>query len=866
MLTGCSDNAARLWDAESGGEIHRFEGHSRKVDSVAFSSDGRFVLTGSWDGTTRLWEVESGREIRRFEGRLSALSADGRHVLTGNGDAALLWEAETGKRIRQFYVPSESVLALALSPDEKYLVTLSEKCLLFGPCTARLWGLDSGKELRRKEEGYLGILSTSSIAFSPDGRYVLTKSEDNTARLWRSRTGQDVWRFTGDSPIVSVGFSPDGKYAMTGSDDGTTGVWDVETGEEVRRFDGHSGQISSLAFSGDGKLVMTGGAQTKIWDASGNEMCTLVSFDSGAWAVVDPDGRFDASEGGDVQGLHWVVGNESIDLYQLKDRYYEPGLLAKVLHYQPLRPVEAFKQVKFYPAVELKRDAHSPDLADVTLTNRGGGIGQVEVYVGGKLMEADARGFDADRKASKASLELRINLDQYKRFMVPGEANDIEVVSHNAEGYLASRGVHLVYTPPKEAPVEPHFWALVAGVSQYREGGDLRSLNFAAKDAEAISKALGVAALQLFPGKVDIKVPATSLSGADQKPTKENIAAALTDVAGKAQATDVFVLYLAGHGVSYGGENGDYYFLTSDASTGDLKDPAIRESTAISSEELAKMVIDIPAKKQVVILDTCASGRLAERLSESRNVDSSVIRAWDRMKDHTGVWILAGCAADASSYESSRYGQGVLTYSLLEGMKQDWDRALRKDEKSGIPEYLDVSRLFNFAADRVPLLAEGIGGIQRPLIAARRDARSFDFGRITPADRQFIPLASKKPVFLTTRIDLEVRPSDPLGLTSRLNDRLRDASTRGLDSTLVFWDVDEHPGAYKIAGRYQVSGTRVTVKVFVCEFVQQKDQFEEKDLGAPVTVTGNTSSPAGLEKLTSEILEAAEKAIASRRQ
>ncbi|HEY6333336.1 MAG TPA: hypothetical protein VI756_28690 [Blastocatellia bacterium] len=230
------------------------------------------------------------------------------------------------------------------------------------------------------------------------------------------------------------------------------------------------------------------------------------------------------------------------------------------------------------------------------------------------------------------------------------------------------------------------------------------------------------------------------------------------------------------------------------------------------------------------------------------------------------MWLLAGCAADASSYESSRYGQGVLTYSLLKGMKLDWDNALRKDEKSGVPEYVDVSQLFNFAADQVPVLAEGIGGIQRPLIAARRDARCFDFGRITPAERESTPLASKKPVFLRTSFELEQRPQDPLQLTARLNDRLRDASTRGLDSPLVFWDVQEHPGAYRIAGRYQISGTRVIVKVFISEFVQQKDQIIEKELGEPTTVVGDSLSAAGLEELTSDILAAVGKGVALRTQ
>src|SRR5207244_1891931 len=135
-----------------------------------------------------------------------------------------------------------------------------------------------------------------------------------------------------------------------------------------------------------------------------------------------------------------------------------------------------------------------------------------------------------------------------------------------------------------------------------------------------------------------------------------------------------------------------------------------------------------------------------------------------------------------------RYGQGVLTYSLLQAMKQDWEKVLRKDDKSNMPEYVDVSALFNYSADEVPKLAEGIGGIQKPLVTSRRDARSFDLGRITSTDRAAIPLVSKKPVFLRSSFQSEDRPSDPLGLTKLIDERLRDVATRGLDSELVFWD------------------------------------------------------------------------------
>ena len=166
----------------------------------------------------------------------------------------------------------------------------------------------------------------------------------------------------------------------------------------------------------------------------------------------------------------------------------------------------------------------------------------------------------------------------------------------------------------------------------------------------------------------------------------------------ESQAERYFGRLLAGHGVTRSGADDGFYYLTCDAQSAELNDPAIRQQWAISDQELTAAIAKSPALKQVMILDTCHSGRLIEDLTAKRDISSNEVRALERIKDRTGLHILAGCASDSGSYEASRYGQGVLTYSLLLGMQ---GAALKEDQ------FVDVGTLFQFRGRQSAGAGEG---------------------------------------------------------------------------------------------------------------------------------------------------------------
>jgi hypothetical protein len=193
------------------------------------------------------------------------------------------------------------------------------------------------------------------------------------------------------------------------------------------------------------------------------------------------------------------------------------------------------------------------------------------------------------------------------------------------------------------------------------------------------------------------------------------------------------------------------------------------------------------------------------------------------MKDRTGFYILAGSASDAVSYETSIYGQGLLTYSLLKAMKGAY---LRRD---GGDEFVDVGMLLQYAVDEVPRLAKGIGGIQQPLFRSPSEQRSFDIGCMSAEAKSQIDIAEPKPIFCaTTFIDQKLK-RDALKISEKVNNVLRETPNKSTNSLYLFTDGIGYPNAYQISGTYETSDQSVKIE-FV---ISQNDTL----VGDPITVT-----------------------------
>jgi WD40 repeat protein len=107
-----------------------------------------------------------------------------------------------------------------------------------------------------------------SVAYSPDGRYVATGSDDGTVKVWESSSGRRVADCTGHTNwVTSVAYSPDGRYMASGSRDGTLKVWESSSGRLVADCAGHTHRVTSVAYSPDGRYVVSGSSDRtlRLW-------------------------------------------------------------------------------------------------------------------------------------------------------------------------------------------------------------------------------------------------------------------------------------------------------------------------------------------------------------------------------------------------------------------------------------------------------------------------------------------------------------------------------------------------------------------------------------------------------------------------
>jgi WD40 repeat protein len=267
VVTG---GAVILYDLETGKELHRTLELSFARCGLALTRDGKQFVTGhQHDKVVRLGEVQTGKVVQTFEGHTAgvygiALSPDDKYVLSGSNDKTLrLWDAKTGKEVRQFEGVTDMIGSAAYSPDGKRVAAGPHGDHNSG--SVRVWDAATGKQVR-EFKGHSGAVP--AVMFTPDNRFLVSASMDAKVIVWDLETGKEVRRWTHPGGVYGAAMSPDGKRVLTaGFGDATVRLWEVATGREIRRYEGHEPAALGVAFSADGKraLATTSRCMVHYW-------------------------------------------------------------------------------------------------------------------------------------------------------------------------------------------------------------------------------------------------------------------------------------------------------------------------------------------------------------------------------------------------------------------------------------------------------------------------------------------------------------------------------------------------------------------------------------------------------------------------
>ncbi|HEY1386963.1 MAG TPA: TIR domain-containing protein [Ktedonobacterales bacterium] len=219
---GTLDHSVIVWDLVNRVEVRRLMGHTNWVTSLAISPDGAMAASGSQDGQIILWDLATGKEVRRLVGHdrwvmSLAFAPDGRTLLSGGFDTTVrLWDVATGKELRTFIGHHDWVSTVAFSPDGRKVLSGSyDKTLI-------AWDAASGARLW---EGSAHAGPITSIAISSGGNVVASASTDRQIILWDVVTGKQFRQIQENTSVYSLAFSPDGRTILSGSKDGTLAAW-----------------------------------------------------------------------------------------------------------------------------------------------------------------------------------------------------------------------------------------------------------------------------------------------------------------------------------------------------------------------------------------------------------------------------------------------------------------------------------------------------------------------------------------------------------------------------------------------------------------------------------------------------------------
>ncbi|KIK60487.1 hypothetical protein GYMLUDRAFT_609660 [Collybiopsis luxurians FD-317 M1] len=280
IVSGSQDGTVRTWDTTTDAQLSNFlpQNHGDVVCSVAISPMGTKIVSGTRNGTLRILDAITGTQlthsIHGHAHRVTSLafSPDGKIFISGAWEATVrMWDISTGAQVGNPLDSSELVYSVAFFPDG--IRIMSGTTWGVGGVRLEVWNAISSTPIGPPV--HYNVRDVTCVAYSPlgSGRFA-SGSSDSTVSIWgATKPGYNVLlgKLSGHRDrITSLAFSPDGRRIVSGSYDRTVRIWDYFTGVQLNCLQGHEDIVYSVAFSSDGSRVVSGSEDTtvRVWDVA----------------------------------------------------------------------------------------------------------------------------------------------------------------------------------------------------------------------------------------------------------------------------------------------------------------------------------------------------------------------------------------------------------------------------------------------------------------------------------------------------------------------------------------------------------------------------------------------------------------------
>jgi WD40 repeat protein/uncharacterized caspase-like protein len=664
--------------------------------NAALSADDRLVAAGLGDGGIGVWEIAALSGNVKAVGtkldssgktRVVAFAKDGTLYAGGSSMNVEAWNPATKTRSMTYGGLSDKVYRMQVDESLGMIAAGGESCM------AACWKIGSPSPLKSMKATAAGKI-VSSVAISPDGKYLRTSNYDYEMAVHEISSGKQVSSHRAQlkpNKIHGSMFAPSGRYL------------DAEMNTSCIRFRSPTDPADSVS--------------------------VYVSEDQNGsgWLMLSSDGYFDGSSQGST-GLGACIGRESFQVDQLAPGMNRPDILIDKLGFadspykSALGSASRIRLSRY--GILAEKAAEAPLSAKPVLS-----IGEIQGstvsltvtrpkgYASGSSLRFWMNGVPVEAPGSKkagagnaeAPAKLRIELA-----LIPG-INLVEAAYVSPNGRESLRTSLRV---PGPAAAERRLYVAAVGVSIYADPA--LNLQYAAKDAQDVA-----AIFSGMEGKSGFDGVSTMLL-TDSSATVGNIRE-LRGFLEKAGAADTVVLFIAGHGVHDKDADATYYFITHDTKVSALA------STALPFAELEGLVAGIASRNKVILMDTCASGELDEEAlaaafdgSGARGIIPRTVRGlavqgakaaspgiklnrnrmiFDDFRRRTGAVVFSSSRGNEFSYESDAAKGGLFTYAIKQGLAGDAD-----SNRNG---QVDIRELIRYVAVRVPA---SCNDLQHPVV------------------------------------------------------------------------------------------------------------------------------------------------------